>query len=114
MAESLRLDVLLHRLCLTRSRSEAKAACDAGAVLLDGRRAKASQAVAAGERITLRYPARTLVLELDALPPKSTSRKTARELYRVLDERRNAPDDPEPARDTAHEPHGSWTDPGSP
>jgi ribosome-associated heat shock protein Hsp15 len=84
MSEPLRLDVLLHRLCLTRSRSEAKAACDAGAVLLDGAPAKASRAVVAGERITIRYPARTLVLEVDALPAKSTSRRAARELYRVL------------------------------
>ena len=84
--EPLRADVLLHRLCLTRSRSEAKAACDSGAVLLDGRPAKASQEVSPGQRITIRFPRRTLEIELDALPPKSTSKKAARELYRVLGE----------------------------
>ena len=35
--EPLRLDVALHRLCLTRSRNEARTACQAGAVTLDGR-----------------------------------------------------------------------------
>ena len=30
-SEPLRVDVLLHRLCLTKSRSEAKAACESGA-----------------------------------------------------------------------------------
>jgi ribosomal 50S subunit-recycling heat shock protein len=79
------VDVLLHRLCLTRSRSEAKNACDAGAVLVDGRAAKASQEVTPGQRILVRYPRRTLEVELlDRLPPKSTSRKLARELYRVV------------------------------
>jgi ribosomal 50S subunit-recycling heat shock protein len=85
MEDALRVDVLLHRLCLTRSRNEAKNACDAGAVLVDGRAAKASQEVTPGQRIVIHYPRRTLEVELlDRLPPKSTSRKLARELYRVL------------------------------
>jgi ribosomal 50S subunit-recycling heat shock protein len=82
---ALRVDLLLHRLCLTRSRSEAKHACDAGAVLVDGRPAKASLEVVPGQRVSIRYPRRTLEIELlDRLPPKSTSRKQSRELYRVL------------------------------
>lgn len=85
MDDALRVDVLLHRLCLTRSRNEAKNACDAGAVLVDGRAAKASQEVTTGQRIEIRYPRRTLEVELlERLPPKSTSRRLARELYRVL------------------------------
>lgn len=84
--EALRVDVLLHRLCLTRSRSEAKAACDSGAVSVNGRAAKASQEVAAGQRISIRYPRRLLEIELDQLPGKSTSKKQARELYRVVRE----------------------------
>jgi ribosomal 50S subunit-recycling heat shock protein len=84
MDDTLRVDVLLHRLCLTRSRSEAKAACDAGAVLVDGRPVKASHETAPGQRLELRFPRRTLVVELDRLPGKSTSKKQARELYRVL------------------------------
>jgi ribosomal 50S subunit-recycling heat shock protein len=86
--EALRVDVLLHRLCLTRSRSEAKAACEAGAVLLDGRPARPSDSVAAGKRVTVRYPARTLEVELLAVPGKSTSKKAARDLYRVLRDER--------------------------
>lgn len=86
MADSLRLDVLLHRLCLTRSRSEAKNACDSGAVRVGGRPAKASEAVSAGQTIALHFPRRRVVIELDQLPPKSTSRKHAREMYRVLEE----------------------------
>jgi ribosomal 50S subunit-recycling heat shock protein len=83
-AEPLRVDVLLHRLCLTKSRSEAKAACEAGAVMLDGRRARPSDTVAAGRRIEVKYPSRLLEVELLELPGKSVSKKAARDLYRVL------------------------------
>ena len=82
--EPLRVDVLLHRLCLTKSRSEAKAACEAGAVTLDGKRARASDTVAAGKRITVKYPSRLLEVELLELPGKSVSKKAARDLYSVL------------------------------
>jgi ribosome-associated heat shock protein Hsp15 len=84
----LRADVLLHRLCLTRSRNEAKTACDAGAVSLDGRPARPSDAVPAGSRVAIRYPGRTLELELLETPGRSTSKKAARELYRVLRDER--------------------------
>ena len=88
MAEGLRVDVLLHRLCLTRSRNEAKGACEAGAVALNGRSARPSDTVQAGARIEVRYPARTLELELAELPGKNVSKKAARELYRVLRDER--------------------------
>ena len=84
--EPLRVDVALHRLCLTKSRSEAKAACEAGAVLLDGKKARPSDAVAPGKRVTVRYPSRTLEVELLELPGKGVSKQKAKELYRVLRE----------------------------
>lgn len=84
----LRVDVLLHRLCLTRSRSEAKTACDAGAVRLDGHPARPADAAAPGQRIEVRYPRRLLEVELLDLPPRGTSKKRARELYRVLRDER--------------------------
>jgi ribosomal 50S subunit-recycling heat shock protein len=90
VSEPLRLDVVLDRLCLTRSRSEAKAACDAGAVLVQGRPAKASQTVTPGTQVTLRFASRILEVEIEELPPKSTSRKAAREMYRVLREEKTS------------------------
>ena len=86
--EALRVDVLLHRLCLTKSRSEAKAACEAGAVLVDGKKVKASDMVPVGRRIEIRYPSWTLEMELLQAPGKSTSKKQAKELYRVIREER--------------------------
>lgn len=92
MADPLRVDVVLHRLCLTRSRSEAKAACDAGAVRVGGKPARASQAVAVGDAVSIRFPHRTVEVVLEGLPDKSTSKKAARELYRVVREERHAPE----------------------
>lgn len=86
--EALRVDVLLHRLCLTKSRSEAKAACDSGAVSVDGKKAKASDVVPVGRRVEIRYPSRTLEMELLETPGKSTSKQKAKELYRVIREER--------------------------
>lgn len=90
--EALRVDVLLHRLCLTRSRNEAKTACEAGAVSLDGRDARASDSVLPGRRITIRYPKRTLEVELLALPGKSVSKAAARDLYRIVSDERPTDD----------------------
>lgn len=86
--EQLRLDVLLHRLCLTRSRSEAKAACDAGAVWINGTAARGSQQAGPGDTIRIRFPGTTLDVRIEALPPKSTSRKAAREMYSIVGEER--------------------------
>lgn len=88
----MRIDVLLNRLCLTRSRNEAKNACEAGAVLVDGRRAKASQEMRAGESITLRFTDRILEVRVLEIPGKSVSKKAAREMYEVVrDERVETP-----------------------
>jgi ribosomal 50S subunit-recycling heat shock protein len=84
MEEPLRVDVLLHRLRLTRSRSEAKAACEVGAVFVDGKAARPSESVVAGDRVTIRFPRRLLEFELLEVPGKSLSRQAAREFFRTL------------------------------
>lgn len=91
MGEGLRVDVLLHRLRLTRSRSEAKAACEAGAVHVGGVIARPSQNVAPGDRVSLRFPRRLLEFELLTLPGRSLSRQAARELVRTLRDEEAAP-----------------------
>lgn len=88
----MRIDVLLHRLCLTRSRSEAQAACQTGAVTLDQRLARPSDLVAEGARVCIRYPSRLLELELVALPGKGTSKASAREMYAILRDEKREPE----------------------
>ena len=80
----LRIDVLLHRLCITRSRSEAKNACDSGAVSVQGHPAKASENVTVGQSVAIRFPRRLVEFELREIPPKSTSKQRAKEMYRVV------------------------------
>lgn len=87
----MRLDVALNRLCLTRSRSEAKNACEAGAVLVSGREAKASQEVSPGDAVTLRFTSRLLEVKLLDLPQKSVSKKNAREMYEVIRDEKISP-----------------------
>lgn len=84
----MRIDVALHRLCLTKSRTEAKDACEAGAIDVNGAKAKPSQEVNVGDRVTLRFATRILEIQLQELPPKSTSKKAAREMYEVLGDER--------------------------
>ena len=83
-ALGLRIDVLLHRLCITRSRSEAKNACDSGAVSVQGHPAKASESVAVGQTVAIRFPRRLVEFELQEIPPKSTSKQRAKEMYRIV------------------------------
>jgi ribosomal 50S subunit-recycling heat shock protein len=82
--ESVRLDVALNRLCLTRSRNEAKVACDAGAVFVDGSEAKPSQGLAPGQIVQLRFARRLLEVRVIEVPEKSVSKKAAREMYEIL------------------------------
>ena len=84
----MRIDILLNRLCLTRSRNEAKNACDAGAVRVSGRPVKASHEIAAGDSIALQFTDRLLELRILEIPGKSVSKKAAREMYEVVREER--------------------------
>ncbi len=80
----MRVDLALKRLLLVKSRTEAKEACDVGAVAVNGRRVKASAEVGPGDRITLDYAHRSLEIELVADIGRNVSRADAKTLYRVL------------------------------
>jgi ribosomal 50S subunit-recycling heat shock protein len=79
-----RVDLALKRLLLVKSRTEAKEACDVGAVAVNGKRVKASADVGLGDRVTLDYAHRSLEIELVADIGKNVSRADAKTLYRVL------------------------------
>lgn len=80
----MRVDLALKRLLLVKSRSEAKEACDVGAVHVNGKPAKAAQEVRVGDRIRVDYAHRTVEVELTADIGKNVSRADARTLYRIL------------------------------
>lgn len=78
------MDLALKRLLLVKSRSEAREACDVGAVQVNGRRVKASAEVRAGDVLRIDYAHRTLEVEVLGDIGKSVSRAQARELLRIV------------------------------
>ena len=85
----MRLDLYLKLSRLVPRRSGAKDLCDAGAVLVGGHPAKAGREIGVGDRITLRLPSREATVEVTALPTgKSVPKAVARELFRLIEERR--------------------------
>ena len=86
-----RLDVFLKNTGLIRQRSEAKRACDAGRVQVDGRAAKASHAVLVGCHIDLQLEDRVLALEVLDVPARPLSRRDRSGCYRLLHEESRDP-----------------------
>jgi len=82
------VDLALKRLLLVKSRTEAKEACDVGAVSVNGARAKASTEVGPGDRVRIDFAERTLEVELTGEIAGNVSRARAKELYRVLRDER--------------------------
>ena len=85
----MRLDSYLKLSRLVPRRSAAKDLCDAEGVAVNGQPAKAGREVHAGDRLTLLMPSRELDVEVLALPAgRSVAKAAARELFRVVGERR--------------------------
>jgi ribosomal 50S subunit-recycling heat shock protein len=85
----MRIDLLLSRLCLQKTRSQAARACDEGRVWLNGQPARSSREVRPGDHV--RYLDRLGRVEEEvvilAIPQGSVSRIAAREMYRVIERR---------------------------
>jgi ribosomal 50S subunit-recycling heat shock protein len=70
-------------------RSAAKDLCDTGCVSVNDQGAKAGRELHPGDRVAVRLAAREITVEVLALPPgRSVARAAARDLFRVLSERR--------------------------
>ena len=82
LLESVRLDVWLDVACVFPTRSQAKLACEAGKVDVNGERGKAHRAIRVGDRLAVTVGAglrRELVVR--GLAERSIRRSEARELY---------------------------------
>ncbi len=82
-----RIDQLLHWLCLARSRSLVARACQEGRIRLNDEKVKPAKEVRVGDRIAITEPARDLrrVIEILELPARQLSRKEAPGHYRVIE-----------------------------
>ncbi len=85
----MRADKFLKLSRLVKRRTVAQEMIEAGAVLLCGRRAKASSEVRVGDRLEVSYPGRTLLV--DVLCDDETALRRGVEAYSLMEERRKAP-----------------------
>ena len=81
----MRVDLTLKYLCLVKSRSIAKALCEKGLVLVDGRPTRPAARAAAGSRVTILLRKRTISIELLDIPGKQLSKSTAVDYYRPVE-----------------------------
>jgi len=83
----MRVDVYLKKTGLIKHRTEAKLACEQGAVRISGQAVKPARQVREGERITITYPRRVLEVEVLGIPGGSVRRSERGSYYRLVDER---------------------------
>lgn len=79
----MRLDKFLKVSRLIKRRTVANEACDAGRVSVNGKTAKASQAVKAGDVIEIAFGAKAVKVEVLRIQ-ETTKKEEAGELYRTL------------------------------
>lgn len=77
----MRVDLLLNKLCLTKTRSIAKNACDKNLVSINGKTAKASAEVKAGDEIVLKLYGYAHHLKITAIPTGNVSKTAATDYY---------------------------------
>ncbi len=82
----MRLDVWLSKVCLLKSRSQAKTGCQSGKILLAGEPVKESRLLREGDLLTLQFPSKSVELRVLALPTGNVSKKTAADYYEVISE----------------------------
>ena len=85
----MRIDSLLHALCLFKTRSQASRACAEGRVWLNGAAARSSRSVRPGDRIRWRDRLGRIEQEIEVLevPSGQVSRAAAREMVRIVSRR---------------------------
>lgn len=80
----MRVDQLLNKLCLTKTRSIAKTACDKGLVSINGKAAKASAEVKDGDLLRFQLYGFDHEIRIDKIPSGNVAKKDAPEHYTLL------------------------------
>jgi ribosomal 50S subunit-recycling heat shock protein len=80
----MRLDLLLNKLCLTKTRSIAKNACDKNLVSIGGKHAKASAIVKAGDVIIFRLYGAEHEIKIISIPTGNVAKKDSTQYYEML------------------------------
>jgi ribosomal 50S subunit-recycling heat shock protein len=81
----MRIDLLLNKLCLTKTRSIAKNACDKNLVTINGKLAKASSEVHVEDQIGLKLYGFDHSIRILEIPTGNVSKTNATQYYQLLD-----------------------------
>jgi ribosomal 50S subunit-recycling heat shock protein len=84
----MRLDSFLSDIRLIKRRTQAKRACEAGLVLLDGNAAKPGKEVKPGQIITINFAHRVLEVEVVDIPLRNVRKEEAKNFYKIIKEER--------------------------
>lgn len=100
----MRIDLFLKKTRIFKTRSAAKAACDAGFVTVNGRTAKAAAELRAGDLVHLRMPRRDAELRVLEIPGGNVAKNAASHYLQILrDDRLAGWDAVEPGFDIAED-----------
>ncbi|MEN6445314.1 MAG: S4 domain-containing protein [Candidatus Cloacimonas sp.] len=80
----MRLDLLLNKLCLTKTRSIAKTACDKNLVLVNNKQAKAATDVKEGDIIIFRLYNAEHEIRITKIPEGNVAKKDTTKYYEML------------------------------
>ena len=80
----MRIDLLLNKLCLTKTRTIAKNACDRNLVQINGKTAKASHEVKAGDLVRLDLYGFKHELQILSIPSGNVAKKDVTNFYCLL------------------------------
>lgn len=81
----MRLDKFLKVSRLIKRRSVAKEVADKGRILINGKQAKSSSTVKAGDEMTLQFGNKTVVVRVDKIV-ETTKKDEAQEMYTLISE----------------------------
>ena len=81
----MRIDLALKYLCILKSRSSVKHLCSDNAILVNDLPVKPSVSVRNGDKITIRFPRRTLSIRLLEVPEKQLSKTHAPKYFERID-----------------------------
>ncbi len=82
---NMRIDMYLNKLCLTKTRSIAKNACDKNLVYINGKSAKASNEIKVGDAITLNLYGFKHEIRVEEVPAGNVAKKDTTRYYTMLE-----------------------------
>ena len=80
----MRIDLLLNKLCIVKTRSIAKNACDNNAILVNGKPAKASLEIKVNDTIECNMFGYKTVMKILKVPTGNVAKKDVLEYYELL------------------------------